>query len=561
MLAKVIYALMLLAFLVACDEERQVANDGTLIAKPVDLSANNNNLLYILHHLGSEQYTPLRHTRVWHNLDTLSATMKDGLLYKAVINNDRETVDKLLANADNLTISESFKFSYISKLFAEEQYQQACSFLHENKQSGGFITFVNKYMALWCADILLQEPASLQGNDSLSRIQQILYYAHVGKMAKAVSMFRAYFGMKFERAGEPLPYALLSLQRFLYRHIDRQVVLAKNHDVAADYNDIFIDLDKSEPQIIKKSYAVLLSLLSEYLRSINKHQEAEYVLKTVLLIEPDWFPAIIRAYNIDVERKNYGSAYWLINNFAKNAKTSDTALKSLIAIYQADISNYMKLDDAVIADQISRIDDFANLPDMKHKMYYIQILLRLSQYQKSIDIVDQLLVAKEAEKLEDFELAFLHSIKGMAYERMADWGSAVIALERSLELDPDNPFVLNYLAYGWLERNMHIEQAHKMLKNAFATNPDNYHIVDSFAWSFYKQQNYDKALFFMLEAIKEKPLEPILLYHLGAIYQGLNRHIEAEYMWDRALIFIDVADDTDDVVTKIANCRDHNNCI
>ncbi len=151
-------------------------------------------------------------------------------------------------------------------------------------------------------------------------------------------------------------------------------------------------------------------------------------------------------------------------------------------------------------------------------------------------------------QLKDQDLWDLYYLRGICYERLNNWQMAEKDFLESLSINPDSPDVLNYLAYGWIEKNIFIERSLEMLKKAYEGNPSSYYILDSLAWAYYKKNNFKKAADLMEKVIDMAPGESISLDHLGDIYFAMNRKREAIYFWNQA---IDLADSDDDLIKKI----------
>ena len=139
-------------------------------------------------------------------------------------------------------------------------------------------------------------------------------------------------------------------------------------------------------------------------------------------------------------------------------------------------------------------------------------------------------------------------LRGICYERSDNWDKAEKDFIESLKLKRNSPDVLNYLAYGWIERDMKIDESFVMLTDAYNANPDSYYILDSLAWVYYKKQDYKKAAELMEEVIDMVPGEAISLDHLGDIYYAMNRKREASFFWKQAK---DLASPEDDIIEKI----------
>ena len=118
----------------------------------------------------------------------------------------------------------------------------------------------------------------------------------------------------------------------------------------------------------------------------------------------------------------------------------------------------------------------------------------------------------------------------------------------SLNIKPDSPNVLNYLAYGWVERGIKIDQSLEMLKAAYNANPESYYIIDSLAWAYFKKNNFEEAARLMEMVIDMAPGEAISLDHLGDIYYAMNRKREAIHFWQQALELAEPEDEIDENV-------------
>ena len=125
---------------------------------------------------------------------------------------------------------------------------------------------------------------------------------------------------------------------------------------------------------------------------------------------------------------------------------------------------------------------------------------------------------------------------------------------KSLKIKPDTPNVLNYLAYGWVEREIQLDRSLKMLEDAYKANPESFYIIDSLAWAHFKKNNLTEAARLMEKVIDIAPGEAISLDHLGDIYYAMNRKREAIHFWQQALELAEPEDEiTEDVQSKLDN--------
>jgi tetratricopeptide (TPR) repeat protein len=125
--------------------------------------------------------------------------------------------------------------------------------------------------------------------------------------------------------------------------------------------------------------------------------------------------------------------------------------------------------------------------------------------------------------------------RGIAYERAKRWNESEADLKQSLKLKPDNPSVMNYLAYSWVDRGVNVEQALEMLKQAVAARPEDGYIVDSLGWAYFKLGRYEEAVKYLEQAILLEPGLATINDHLGDAYWKVGRHNEARFQWQHAL--------------------------
>ncbi|MFY2823699.1 tetratricopeptide repeat protein [Ruegeria sp. MALMAid1280] len=137
---------------------------------------------------------------------------------------------------------------------------------------------------------------------------------------------------------------------------------------------------------------------------------------------------------------------------------------------------------------------------------------------------------------------FLHYARGISHERLKNWDQAEADFRRALELNPDQPQVLNYLGYSLVERHEKLDEALDMIERAVAARPDSGYIVDSLGWVLFRLGRYDEAVEHMERAVELMPVDPVVNDHLGDVYWAVGRGREAEFQWSRALSFIDPSD-------------------
>jgi tetratricopeptide (TPR) repeat protein len=128
----------------------------------------------------------------------------------------------------------------------------------------------------------------------------------------------------------------------------------------------------------------------------------------------------------------------------------------------------------------------------------------------------------------------LFYFRGICYERSKQWPKAEADFKKALEIYPDQPMVLNYLGYSWVDQGLNLDEAFKMLRRAVELRPEDGYIVDSLGWAHFKLGQYDEAAETLEKAISLKPADPVLNDHLGDAYWRVNRRVEAHFQWNHA---------------------------
>jgi tetratricopeptide (TPR) repeat protein len=128
----------------------------------------------------------------------------------------------------------------------------------------------------------------------------------------------------------------------------------------------------------------------------------------------------------------------------------------------------------------------------------------------------------------------IYYYRGICYERSKQWPKAEIDMKAALELSPDQPDVLNYLGYSWVDQGVHLEEGMRMIRRAVEQRADDGAIVDSLGWAYYRMGNFENAVKYLEQAVELKPDDPTINDHLGDAYWKTGRHLEARFQWTHA---------------------------
>lgn len=141
--------------------------------------------------------------------------------------------------------------------------------------------------------------------------------------------------------------------------------------------------------------------------------------------------------------------------------------------------------------------------------------------------------------------------RGVTYERTDQWPEAEADFRKSLELRPDQPQVLNYLGYSYVELGQNLDEALDLIERAVAAQPNSGYIVDSLGWVYYRLGRYPEAVHQLQRATELLPTDPILTDHLGDALWAVNRKREAYFQWRRSLSFDPDQEEADRIRRKL----------
>jgi tetratricopeptide (TPR) repeat protein len=160
------------------------------------------------------------------------------------------------------------------------------------------------------------------------------------------------------------------------------------------------------------------------------------------------------------------------------------------------------------------------------------VLRRMDKFPEASAAYTKAITQKGELASDDWYLLYL---RGISYERAKNWPPAEADFKRALELKPDQPDVLNYLGYTWLEQGRNLAQARQLIQKAVDQRPDDGYIIDSLGWAYFVEGDFENAVKHLETAVATVPGDPTINDHLGDAYWKLGREREARFRWQAAL--------------------------
>jgi len=283
----------------------------------------------------------------------------------------------------------------------------------------------------------------------------------------------------------------------------------------------------------------LFFLISNLYSSQDNYEKSNFYLNISYYLNPKF------KFNLSLLAENY----YFNKDYTKTLKILESFNKKNEFYYWFKL----KKEAQIISkkqDQDKSLD-FINLNFKKIKNPSIKIIFDIAninknaeKYNEAIIYYDQIISKINSNSQLYAEILYR---RGGSYERLGDYVSSDRDLLKSLEVNPDDAYVLNYLAYSWLEREYKIDLSLQMLEKAYTARSNDPYIIDSIGWAYYLIDDYEKAENFLKRAVELMPEDPIVNDHYGDILWKLNRKIQARYFWKNVLNL----EETEDKMKKI----------
>lgn len=241
-------------------------------------------------------------------------------------------------------------------------------------------------------------------------------------------------------------------------------------------------------------------------------------------------------------RPDLAEAQLLVGDILAGQENGEAAMEAYDAIpaasplgYAAKVRKAQVLHGQEQQEQaFGLLDELADAdPDRTDALVELGNLLRRDElYDRAEKAYSQAIERIAAPQQEHWSLFYS---RGITFERTQRWREAEADFLFALELQPEQPFVLNYLGYSWVDQGENLDQAKDMLNRAVQARPDDGFIVDSLGWVHYRLGDYEQAVDELERAVELQPGDPVINDHLGDAYWRVGREREASFQWRRAL--------------------------
>jgi tetratricopeptide (TPR) repeat protein len=280
-------------------------------------------------------------------------------------------------------------------------------------------------------------------------------------------------------------------------------------------------------------------LVSNLYSSQDNYEKSNFYLNISHYLNPKF------KFNLSLLAENY----YLNKNYDKTLKVLESFDKDDEFYYWFKLKKQAQIISKEKNEQKSL--DFINKNFKKIKNPSTKIIFDIAnfnknakKYKEAIKYYDQIISKIDINSQMYAEILYR---RGGSYERLGDHASSDKDLLKSLEVNPDDAYVLNYLAYSWLERDYKIDLSLQMLEKAYTQKSNDPYIIDSIGWAYYLINDYTKAENFLKRAVELMPEDPTVNDHYGDILWKLDRRIQARYFWKNVLNI----EETDDEMKKI----------
>ena len=288
---------------------------------------------------------------------------------------------------------------------------------------------------------------------------------------------------------------------------------------------------KQEADILAEFFFLISNLYS----SQGEYKKSNFFLNISNYLNPKFY------FNLSLLAENYfvNSNFDLAKKVLEKFDEEDEIYNWYKIKKKAQIIAKQKNENQSLKFVEKKLLEFKN-PSTRIIFDMANMYKNYKKYEKAIEYYS--IVLSQIEENSEAYADILYR-RGGSYERLGQYQKSDSDLLLSLEIIPEDPYVINYLAYSWLERNYKIQEAIQMLERAYEQKKSDPYIIDSIGWGYYLNGDYAKAEKYLKQAIQLMPNDPIVNDHYGDILWKLDRKLQARYFWESVLNFKTTEDD------------------
>ncbi len=382
----------------------------------------------------------------------------------------------------------------------------------------------------------LQPLAEIEGASMLAQMQAALIVDHAGDGKKAAEDFLAAIDASSEIPAQLAEFYVTLMLRDGNEKAARDMIEryraqahGRGEDVATAMARQIGEPKPKGPLVadIKRGLAIAYTQIAMELMADDYNGDAMWLTQLALDLDP----------TLDIAALALGDLH-------RQADHLDQAIAAYIQV--PEVSIFRRPSQLSIAECYRRQEKFAEAEGLLRKLMEQdktdisaaqqlgQLLRSNKKFAEAAEVYGVAIERLGALEPEDWQLFYY---RGVAQERAKNWTSAEKDFQKALELSPDEPYVLNYLAYSWVERRERLDEALPMLEKAVSQRPEEGFIIDSLGWAHFMLGRYPEAVEELERAVSLAPTDPVLNDHLGDAYWKVGRHHEARFQWSRAISF------------------------
>ena len=460
------------------------------------------------------------------NISNIETEMLEEFLFQSVVFDDWNKANlissKILSNQKN-NVSANF-FSLVNNLINGKQIE----YLPKKTYSKFLDTNFLKAIYLWTDSNYVDESLEVKNCIPLLCLHQGMNLMTKGKKKDAEKYFVKVEEQNFTstRIKELLFLAFLKLKerqkaKKIFEEMSLRDLNLKPFNVNFfEKNEYFLNPVKTK----KDGVAEILYNISSWYYQKDLFKYAIFFGKLSLKVRPNFNAMkllVVNAY------KEIGYEQLAYDTILKINERNPYFLR-FIKI-RSSLSNYEKKKGNLLVDLKKLTENHPN--NWQLTLLLADRYRSLKKYEDSINLYTNVI----KNELVKNKFSILYS-RGIGYERINRWNEAEKDFKDALNINPDDPYILNYLAYSWLDRNMKIDEALNLLIKAVELEPNDGYIIDSLGWAYYLSGIFDKSVFYLEKAVSLMPNDATLNDHLGDAYWKSGRKKEAQSQWERVLI-------------------------